>query len=312
MKYFLISCVLLHGCLLAFATSVFAEPACPDWANPDASIMERSFTYISNRTGQPRGVGPRFDTLAYTWTMGTWFKLPYGYINPWPDPKTGDVLLDKQAYIKLLSKYSSTTGFDPGTQNYNASLVTKKSLRGDFAFWYPSLRYVERNTMFLASYRPCEAGRNKPSLDEFVVRFWLEWPFLPDSGVSAAARIFRRQKERLKLGKPLPFSNMERTEHAYYEPVSGYKPYAIYHDDRDLAVVLSCHAIDGEEAPVNPLCRGDVWHKPSDLIFFIIFPSEAGQLGNEVKWMGPVNAVISLARQWRAAAENDQQAGPAK
>lgn len=303
MRYLLTLIALLQGCLLAFATSVFAESACPDWAKPDAPIMERSFRFVDDKSGKPYGVGPRFDAQAHYWMMGTWFKLPYGYINPWLDAETGEKLLDKQAYIELLADRSFATGFDPETQSYNANLVTKGSVRGKFAFWYPSLRYVERNKMFLPSYRPCEAGRERPSSNAFVVRFRLLWPFLPESGLSAPARIFRLQKERLSKGKPLPLSDMERKEHAYYEPISGRKPYEIYHDDRDLSVDLTCSAIYGEEASVNPLCKGKVWHKPSDLIFFIIFPSEAGQLGNEAKWIGPVKAAISLVQQWHAAAE---------
>ena len=218
--------------------------------------MERSFRFVSSRTGEPHGVGPRFDALAHYWMMGTWFKLPYGYLNPWLDAETGEKLLDKQAYIELLAKHSSTTGFDPETQGHNANLVTKGSLRGGFAFWYPSLRYLERNKMFLPSYRPCEAGRERPSPTEFVVEFRLEWPFLPESGFSPPARTFRLQKERLSRGEPLVFFGMKSKEHAYYEPISGYNDYVIYHDGRDLAVSLLCRAFRGAEVPVNPLCRG--------------------------------------------------------
>lgn len=306
LKQLLLVVAVLQGCLMAFANSAFAESACPDWASPDAPIMERSFTYISSRTGEPRGVGPRFDAMAHYWMMGTWFRLPYGYINPWPHVEAGEKMLDRQAYIEQLADRSFATGFDPETQSYNANLVTKGSVRGKFAFWYPSLRYVERDLMMLPSQRPCEAGRKMPSSNAFVVMFRLLWPFSPESGLSPPARTFRLKQENLSRGEPLPFFGMKSEEHAYYEPISGYKDYVIYQDNRDLSVNLLCSAFYGEEASVNPLCKGEVWHKPSDLIFFIIFPSEEGQLGREAKWMGPVKAAIDLVQQWHAAAQADR------
>lgn len=307
LKQLLLVVAVLQGCLMAFANSAFAESACPDWANPEAPIIERSYTYVHGRTGEPHGIGPRLDAIAHHWVMGAWFRLPFGYLNPWPDSDDGEILLDKQAYVGQLSKNSSITGFDQKTQGYDVDLVTNGGLRGDFAFWYPSLRYVERNMFFLSSsYRPCETGRERPTSNDFVVKFWLKWPFLPESGLSGPARPFRIEKERHSKERPLSSSNLKRREDSYYEPISGFNDYAIYHDSRDLAVDLSCHAFRGAEAPVRPQCRGDVWYKPSDLIFFITFPSDAGQLGQEAKWTGPVKAAIDLVQQWHAAAQADR------
>jgi hypothetical protein len=82
-------------------------------------------------------------------------------------------------------------------------------------------------------------------------------------------------------------------------PISGFKDYEIYSDDNNLAVMLGCDAFLPLDLEENPICSGYVWQRSSNLVLFVTFPSDRGQLGQDERWRAPVMAAISLVTSWR-------------
>jgi hypothetical protein len=296
---FVLRLVVLSLSVGGFSTSSFSaeqrpRSECPDWATPDAPIWQR---YGWSKTELDAAYAPPFTAMAYFWAHGTWLEFPLGYKNPWPGLAQSWVTTDRKKYITFLASPKARR-FPPGPIEYTSSL--KRSwAEPHFVFWMPSLRYFERNTLEVPSYRPCEAGRPPPTESEYLVGFRVVWPFLPNSGESEGARVFRVQAERLAAGRSLTFQDSRRTEHTAIGPISGEQDYKIYADDGDLVVNLRCDAPVSREMGRNPLCAGHVWQRPSNLILFLSFPSDQGQIGLEERWRAPVKAAIDLVSGWR-------------
>jgi hypothetical protein len=86
------------------AGSAFAaEPACPDRASPDKPILQQSYQFRGYADQLPKILGPRLDTPSYYWTQGVWFKMPFGYQNPWPIQDIASAVLDKKRYKAALA-----------------------------------------------------------------------------------------------------------------------------------------------------------------------------------------------------------------
>jgi hypothetical protein len=80
---------------------------------------------------------------SWYWKQGVWFKMPFGYQNPWPKQDYALALTDKQRY-KATRSTMNFKGFDPKTEPYKRDLVTGSGIDGQFALAMPALRYVER------------------------------------------------------------------------------------------------------------------------------------------------------------------------
>ncbi len=294
LEFAVISILLLF--LPGLSGMAVAEEACPPWATPDASRLERGWTWIRNTDGSAKKVlGPPFTEEGYYWNRGVWFRIPMGYFNPWP--RFPWKHMDLKDYKELLAD-SKSNGFDEVTGEFNKDLIVKDGSDTNFSFWMSSRRYVERNKAYVPSFRPCEAGYPKPEEDQYVVQFRILWPFLPDSGLSPPAHVFRVQEETLQRGELLPLQKVGRIEHTLNGPISGRERYHIYSNGEDLAVSIRCTAYIDSQLP-NPLCSGHVWQKSENLILHVIFPSEFGQVGSIEKWRDPVYAAIEFSKQWR-------------
>ncbi len=286
--------------VLGIEANAGSEPACPPWATHDKPILQHSFTWRTSqdRGYRPIGLGPQLDSTSYYWTRGVWFEVPFGYHNPWAKGEYAYDIIDLERYKATLAR-SSSKGFDPKTEKFNPDLITRGRLQSGFAFWMPSLRYVERDLWRVAYQRPCEAGRRPPTENEYTVFFTIDWPFLADSGMSSVARRFRIAAERLQTEGKLPSQDRPHIEHSLNGPITGAKSYKIYDDDGDLVAQLRCTPFIGSDMPPNPGCGGHVWRRSKNLILYVRFPADQGQFENDQRWRIPVNAAIQLAEKWR-------------
>lgn len=273
-----------------------ARGRCPPETAESLPILLRDPSVYEVVPGE-RGVD--FSTPAYYWNMGTWFRMAHGYANPWIGPPNDRLRVDRDRYTEWLAA-TPLTGFDPATGMFNEALIPQvEKLPPEFAFWMPTLRPVERNRWKVRFYRPCEAGRPRPTWDEYVVAFDIDWPFLPGSEAAFGAGPFRHVAELLAMGQPMPSRGLKNFEHSLDGPIIGVKDYKIYSDDGDLAVNLNCDAFLPLDLEENPICAGDVWQRSSNLVLFVRFPSDRGQLGQDERWRAPVMAAISLVTSWR-------------
>ena len=302
--YLITSCFIICTSIFLASASQADEGQCPPWINEDQNIVEKTYRYLRFSDRQPSGVGLELSIPSYFWERGVWFEMPFGYRNPWIHLPHAEEVTDKVKYTQWLGK-STYKGYDTETGQFDAGLITKGGIDGLFAFWMPSLRYVERNRWNVPHYRPCEAGRPRPSDDEYVVTFNIEWPFLPDSESSPPARRFRIAAERLAKGEPLTGQHSPIQEHNLDEEITGTKDYFIYSDDGNLVAQLYCVERRGGKPAPNPGCAGHVWERSSDLILYIRFPADRGQRGSLELWREPVQAAITLAKSWMTGIEGE-------
>jgi len=289
----LIALVLLAVVLPGLA---LARGRCPPEIADSLPILLRDPS-VSEVVPEERGVD--FSTPAHYWNMGTWFRMAHGYANPWIGPPNDRSRVDRDRYTEWLAATSSK-GFDPATGKLNEALIPPvETLRAEFAFWMPTLRPVQRDRWTVPFYRPREAGRPRPTWDEYVVAFDMDWPFLPGSEAASGPNRFNIASELRLAGKPVQLQGMRNYEHTLDGPVSGFKDYEIYSDDNNLAVMLGCDDFLPLDLEENPICAGDVWQRSSDLVLFERFPSDRGQLGQDERWRAPVMAAISLVTSWR-------------
>jgi hypothetical protein len=86
-------------------------------------------------------------------------------------------------------------------------------------------------------------------------------------------------------------------------PISGHKDYDIYSDDGDVFALLRCSAWLGftQRIARAPSCSGHVWKRSSNVILFLIFPSDRGQFGYEERWREVVDGALLLLQEWHSA-----------
>lgn len=275
-----------------------AEKRCPAWTDEARPIITKTHRYYSKWAEEFRDQGLEFSTNSYFWTKGVWFEIPLGYRNPWLHQPYADVVADKAKYINWLSQ-STYKGYDPKTGAYDKDLIIKGGIDGIFAFWMPSGRYLERDRWISPNLRPCEAGRPRPTSDDYVVHFTIDWPFLPGYLESFPGNRFRVAIDALQKGKKLTGQGWSRAEHSLDVPISGTKPYYIYSDDTALTVMFSCSKYRGDDLSPNPLCHGSILSKPDKLILYLRFPADKGQSGRAELWRAPVMAAIQMAKDWK-------------
>lgn len=270
----LVFCFCVAATSFPFSASAQFGGACPAWVVPDMPRTENTYRSWSTARNEPRGVGPRLDTMMYYWTRGALFHLPYGYFNQWGHLDDGEdtEFPDLDTYMSNVATHSARNGYDSSTGQYNADLVEDSAflrLVGPrMSFWMPSLRLVERNMTISYDFRPCEPGREPPSEEEYVVMFSIEWPGSPNIEQSRY---------------PARFENIRR------RPTSN--PNYVRRFDDDFSVMLICTPGRG--------CTGEVWDKVRDLIIFIMFPEFLRQANPDDFWKDPVNGAIQLIESWR-------------
>lgn len=294
----LASLITIIGFLITPAFAERIDSSCKTYNSYDQEIRKTTGSYFSV-TGKYYGTKISLDTPSYYWRQGTWFIIPLGYQNPWPSDEALLYATDKNKYKQRLGQLKENTGFDPDTENYNPDLVTKQFSGKRFAFWMPSKRYVERDRRKSVDMRPCEAGREFPKDNEYVVSFQMELAFLNDSKLSSATRRFSEAAKDLKKTGRVRGQNLTRNDHSRNGPISGERRFQIYEDDGDLVVMLRGWPFLGPEAPINPICDGHVWERSSNLLLYIKIAGDQCQLGNEKRWHLPVRAAIDQAKQWR-------------
>lgn len=275
-----------------------AEKRCPPWASADGPILKtpNQNKYWASKNTNRTLIKPRFDELTYYWDQGTWFRMQYGYLNPWNSTYRGKHTRTLEEYIRIIRR---TKGYDVQTGEYNPNIGEGRRGSPWFAFWMPSMRYVERNTRWTAYLRPCETGRKPPSKEEYVVRFKIDWPFLAKSESSHFAQSFKNaEKNMQRTGRDF-FQDLANSEHSLNGFITGNKHYYIYSDTDELSVRFRCTPYLGINAPSNPLCDGQVWSKKLDLLLYLWFPSDQGQNGTTELWRQPVEATIQLIRSWK-------------
>ena len=104
---------------------------------PAGSFAEGVMTNITTKT--PEGVP--LNAIIGVRLHDNLLNLPAGYLDPWPTKKAFSTFEAKTLDIKELH----------------------------FAFWMPSLRFLEVNPFFLTGPRPQEQGREQPDSNTYVV-----------------------------------------------------------------------------------------------------------------------------------------------
>ncbi len=241
----------------------YSEP-CPDWASEDSPRIERTFQYLTSVTNEPVRPGPRLDVLSPYWYKGVWFEIPYGYFNPWYlDPPIDAA--DPMEHLARSAKISHFTGFNIATGLYDPSIQTRDLGSKEFSFWHPSRRYVERNTKFEPAPQLCEAGLPRPASNEFIVRFHILWPGLPNSESSDVAQRFRR------------YGTLTYTTDSVLS--------ILYHQN------LRCAEGRG--------CSGWVWLPEEDFAYFLSFPLFDPTVGRRQLMDRMVEDVFILSSSWK-------------
>lgn len=167
-----------------------------------------------------------------------------------------------------------------------------------FAFWMPSLRYPERNTLSLTSFRPCEDGRplTSPDQPEYLVRVRIAL-MSPRAGDALVTPLDMYREKLSYTGgeKGYNFSEvygLRRFEskkaidlgHSLYRHIEGTTP----------EVYMEC--AEPSSYGVNPACRGYFYFPQAHLSFQMSFASR-----DLLHWRDMVNGVRELLERWRVA-----------
>ncbi|MGL1919993.1 MAG: hypothetical protein OCD03_03110 [Hyphomicrobiales bacterium] len=299
-------CLMFLTCFLTSANYVAAEEACEVWTDEALPKIEHTGKVTLRRSKINGEVvreyvfkkGERLDSMAFVWERGVWFHMPLGYFAGYrrriADIGFGSVDMshidtDKEAVRDLL-KEELDEDFEK-QENYHP----QKWYRGyQFAFWMPEIRYLERDTSYMHSLHPCEAGRPKPEVDQYVVKFRINSPYLDEPW---------RSPDNLWTKNHL--ARLESWWYKYDFRVSpkvfidGSEWYHIVDSIDNVHVKLFCSPYIGEKKRPIDTCRGEVWDMGSNLVLNITFPSDQGVQGFAKKWIKPVQATLVLVNEWR-------------
>ena len=174
---------------------------------------------------------------------GERFIVPVGYLVPWPTPR--DLEHDLNEWR-------------------DRSFIW-------FAFWMPSQRHPEHNRLNVPRYHPCEAGREPPGPNEFIVFVALNWPINALSAPGYVSPELRKSNwlpileqrggyETAKLYglyKYIPLDEEYRKKH--------FDSFYSTQDPNQIEVDFRCSPLGGPI--VNPLCDGEVFSQPTTLGF---------------------------------------------
>lgn len=252
--------------LFCLATSgAKAEGECLPGISPDKPIVTQDW----------RGVPLARE--YYLTSRGVWFKVPFGYINPWPNRDFEPVLRQRS----------------PDMQDQSGLEKTAVS----FAFWMPSLRWPEQDRLSMPLYRPCENGRPPPGEGEHIVEGIIEWPWLPNP--EAAGYILPDQQFENRTGYSAGQYQYDVTyEHGLQRIEWGGGKLLFYRSEpNDVPrIFFRCTPPAGPQG--NPLCDGRVWWPDDRLGLYLRFPR--GDIGD---WRRIAGAARTLALRWHANAQ---------
>lgn len=173
---------------------------------------------------------------------GMKFRIPAGYLSPWPAPD-------------MIGK-----------------LNTWPSL--NFAFWFPEKRWVEKNPAFLGTFRPEETGRPKPGADEFVVRI-VRVTVINQKTANHYITPQQNYVNRIKGSYSHFYSEFVRSDIDLLEinpPSFATVTFYRHRTNTEPQVWLECSR-DNLDLPLKA-CRGHVLFKESNIAIHFQFPRE--------------------------------------
>ncbi|MGN8151396.1 hypothetical protein ACTJK5_03885 [Agrobacterium sp. 22094] len=240
---------------LAYADNV----TCPPSIKPSNPINQRDYR------------GRELSKEYFFNASGTWLKVPLGHLSPWYGAPLEDI-----------------TPATPGASE-------KRMGTGiSYAFWMPTLRWPERDTLSIASSRFCENGRKMPEDGEFIVIASIENPWLPLSTSPLRDRLPAERLENTKKNLGAEFSGT-KYDLNYYDG-SEEAPFDHFFSGSEPSVILQC--AKAERVP-NPICFGHVWWSMENLGLTVQF-----SLLDLPRWRENIDAAYELAHRWRKAANN--------
>ncbi len=252
--------------LLCLGTSgAKAEGECPPFISPDKPIVTQDW----------RGVPLARE--YYLTARGVWFKLPFGYMNPWPDSLSEPILRQRSPDM-------------PDQSGLEKTAVA-------FAFWMPSLRWPERNRFNVWSYWPCENGRPPPGEGEYIVVATIEWPWLPNPEAAGYVLPDQQFENRTGYGSARGDYNVT-SEHDLLRLEAHDGKLLFYHSEPGDVPRLFLTCTPPASPPGNPLCDGRAWWTEERLGLYLRF-----RRGDIADWRRIADAARTLALRWRARAQ---------
>jgi hypothetical protein len=204
-------------------------------------------------------------------SRGIWFKVPFGYLDPWPSALAES----------LIRKYQ------PGVTVLEFPEKTSVSV----AFWMPSLRWPEHDRSSVPSFRPCEQGRPVPASSEFIVEARISWPWIAD-GLESFVTPAVRTSNAIPYLKLLRDGEKHGLVRFRNSPANTRLTYSNLERDPNLQILIDCSP--DVDPPPNPSCTGNVWFPKEKLGLWVHFSKQ-----NLGAWKDIVAATRKLAYQWR-------------
>ena len=227
------------GALLLLTSKVAAFEECPPEAAEDLPRV------TTTEYGEP------LDTPVEFEFQGTKFRIPLGYLVPWPRYAAHK--------CKLYGCPDKPAEFPP---------------RLRFSFWMPDGRYPERTANFFMK-RPCEAGRPRPTDDQYLVSVSVRYFRRPVPDTDAFASYISRLSTRL-YKNDLPdrwriADHLSPSGHPVYVNKIGGGELNLVHyfeDAGDTAVSTKCSTIS------LSTCESVYWLRAEGLMFVVYYARE--------------------------------------
>jgi hypothetical protein len=262
--------ILMFSCF--FGEGAFSQEVpddvfdCPARISPDNPRREKTFHGYYGTGGIP------LDQLITIQYQGQNYRLPVGYLDPWPS-------------IFFKSEY--------GHEGHDFEKPWRSS-QIKIAFWMPSRRYVERVSPF---FRPCENGRPRPAKNEFVVHANLQSPPThSDWGVTYPRQmlknLFKLTDNDLKYKKKEFFDR--KYELLFYKKNRNNDTDDYFKIDGDVQLKLMCWRTGVYRTIKNPGCSGHLFDIKNGQHFFISFPSYDLE-----EWKHISGAIIEIFTSWQ-------------
>lgn len=309
---------------------------CQDWVRQKT----KPSTHMNLREldGLPQGLP--LDTPIFRNEDGTWLNMELGYYSDFlfealtglgpSRPKAAPFFLEAEAsrtkdgYKEFFEeairawrdKESNSLPFGALglprtiTDTHKISEYVKKRARTrvpgsrNYAFWYPSGRYVERGIYLFNSF-PCEAGRPIQPFDaseEYAISFNIRQGFVPFHQDSDY-RLFIENIE--KWIKDMKLEIMLSNAYPFTRNLDESIPYEIYHADEEFVARFGCRRLESQNIAPPPSCDGIVFWPEEGLAISMRFPSQKGVMNGEPLYLEPIRATYGLIQRWKSAGESN-------